>query len=380
MMLPMLDRVYKLNKLVRKDKILVLYGPRQVGKTTLVEDYLNGVAHSKKVRYVTGNDNSIAQELSDATLRDVEDFVAGYDMLVIDEAQKIPNISNALKLIIDKIKTVEVIVTGSASFELAGQIGEPLTGRKRTITLYPLSQIELLKKYNKSELKAQLEDFLIFGSYPEVISSKSTVEKKDILKELVSSYLLKDLLELEDVKSSQILWDLLRLIAFQIGDEVSHNELANSLGINKKTVGRYLDLLEKTFVLHKVRGYSKNLRKEVTRKSKYYFYDIGVRNAIIKNFNKINLRDDIGALWENFLVMERLKLREYTNLNANEYFWRTWDQQEIDIVEEKDGKLFGFEIKWNSKKQPKAPKDWLKTYYNASYAVINKDNYLDFVT
>ena len=377
----MLERIYKLDELVRKDKILVLYGPRQVGKTTLVEAYLDTLSDVVRVRYVTGNDSLVAQTLSHASLRDVEEFVAGYDMLVIDEAQKIPNIGNALKLIIDKIKTVKVIVTGSASFELAGQIGEPLTGRKRTITLYPLSQLELLKTYNKSELRAQLDEFLIYGSYPEVVTSGiNKEEKRKVLKELVSSYLLKDLLELEDIKSSKVLWDLLRLIALQIGSEVSHSELADKLGVNKKTVARYLDLLEKTFVLHNVRGYSKNLRKEITRKGKYYFYDVGVRNAIINNFNSFDMRDDAGALFENFLIMERLKLREYTNIYANEYFWRTWDQKEIDLVEERGGKLFGYEIKWNNKKQPKAPKDWIETYSNASYEVINKENYLEFIS
>lgn len=376
----MFERKYNLKKLVRKDKVLVIYGPRQVGKTTLVEYYLNKVNKKKKVKYITGNDNMVIGYFTNPTLEDIKKFVAGYDMLVIDEAQKIPNIGNSLKLIIDRIKNLEIIVTGSTSFELAGQVGEPLTGRKRTIILYPLSQLELSLRYNKSELKEQLQDFLIFGLYPEVVASGNNIKEKiNILNELVSSYLLKDLLELEDVKSSKILIDLLRLLAFQIGSEVSHNELALKLNINKKTVARYLDLLEKTFVIYNVRGYSKNLRKEITRKSKYYFYDTGVRNALIANFNSINMRDDIGMLWENFLFMERLKKRKYDEIYSNEYFWRTWDQKEIDLVEERDGKLFAFEFKWNTKKKTKAPKDWIETYKNSEFKVVNPENYLDFI-
>jgi len=374
----MINRFYKLQNLVTLKKVLVIFGPRQVGKTTLVESYLNGL-NSKRVRYITGEDYGVLDYFEGPYLKKLEEFVAGYDMLIIDEAQKIPNIGNSLKLIVDRIKTVEIIVTGSASFELAGQIGEPLTGRKRTIILYPIAQIELIKSLNKSELKAQLEDFLIFGSYPEVINAgHNLTTKRRVLEELLSSYLLKDVLELENVKSSSLLWDLLRLLAFQVGSEVSHNELANKLGINKKTVARYLGLLEKAFVLHKVRGFSLNLRKEITRKNKYFFLDNGIRNALIGNLNKIEMRNDIGQLWENFLFMERLKKRHYLEIYGNAYFWRTWDRKKIDLIEERDGKLFGYEFKWGSK-LPKAPKVWLETYPNASYTVINQDNYLDFI-
>jgi len=378
----MLQRIYNLEKLIRKDKILVIYGARQVGKTTLLESFLEDVKRKgqKKVRYVTGNDIDAIDYLCSQSLKKIEEFVAGYDMLVIDEAQKIPSIGNTLKLIIDKIKTLEVIVTGSASFELAGQVGEPLTGRKRTITLYPLSQLELSNVHNTSELRLILEDFLIFGSYPEVISSgRDLSEKREVLHELLSSYLLKDVLELEDVKSPKVLLDLLRLIAFQIGSEVSMSELGRQLGINKKTVARYLDLLEKTFVLHSVQGYSGNLRKEVTKMGKYYFYDIGIRNALIGNLNRLDMRNDIGVLWENFLFIERVKKREYHRIYANEYFWRTYTQQEIDLVEERNGKLYGYEFKWGDKKV-REPKLWRETYNNAQWEVINKQNYLDFVT
>jgi len=375
----MIPRFYKLEELVNPKKVVVIFGPRQVGKTTLVDNYLKNLSN-KKVRYITGEDYGVLDYFEGPYLKKLEEFVAGYDMLVIDEAQKIANIGNALKLIVDRIKTVEIIVTGSASFELAGQVGEPLTGRKRTLTLFPIAQLELRKDFNKSELKSQLADFLIYGSYPEVIEAKrDLVKKQNLLNELLSSYLLKDIFELEKIKSSKILWDLLRLLAFQVGSEVSHNELANKLGINKKTVGRYLDLLEKAFVLHSVRGYSSNLRKEITRKNKYYFLDSGIRNAIIGNLNPLDIRNDVGQLWENFLFIERLKKRHYLGIYGNEYFWRTWDKKEIDLVEERDGKLYGYEFKWGNK-LPKAPKDWLETYQNATYEVINQDNYLDFIT
>ncbi|MBM4402117.1 MAG: DUF4143 domain-containing protein [Candidatus Cloacimonetes bacterium] len=218
-----------------------------------------------------------------------------------------------------------------------------------------------------------------FGGYPEVITSPNKERKVTILSEITNSYLLKDILTLEKVKGSKILLDLLRLLSFQVGSEVSLTELGSQLGLDYKTVARYLDLFEKSFVLFNLRGYARNLRKEVTKKSKYYFYDNGIRNAIISNYNGLDLRDDIGKLWENFLVSERLKAQAYKKIYSNNYFWRTWDKKEIDWVEEREGKLFGYEFKWQ-KEKVKAPKDWLKTYDNASFEVISKDNYLEFVT
>ena len=272
---------------------------------------------------------------------------------------------------------IKIIVTGSSSFELAGQIGEPLTGRKITLKLFPLSQIEMGKLHNDYDLKNQLEEYLVFGCYPEAIISESINDKKMILEELVGSYLLKDILELEKVKSSKVLLDLLRLLAFQVGSEVSLSELGKQLGIDNKTVARYLDLFEKSFVLFNLRGFSRNRRKEITSKSKYYFFDNGIRNAIIANFNALDIRDDIGKLWENFLVAERLKKQAYDQIYSNNYFWRTWDQKEIDWVEERDGKLFGYEFKWKSKSR-KSTKAWLESYPEASLE-INNENYLEFV-
>lgn len=357
------------------NKVLVIFGPRRVGKTTLITDFLS--TYKGKYRLESGDDIRAREILGSEDLSLLKEYAAGYDLIVIDEAQRIPKIGWGLKLLVDNIPGIRVIATGSSSFELAGQIGEPLTGRKNTITLFPISQLELLPYHNENrhDLSLGLTERLVFGSYPEVVSAKNTGGKKDALGEIVGSYLLKDILELDRIRNTKILSDLVRLIALQIGNEVSLNELATTLGIDRKTVARYLDLLEKSFILYNLRGYSRNLRKEVTKKSKYYFYDTGVRNAIISNFNDLSLRDDVGALWENFMVIERLKTRSYKNIPANDYFWRTWDQNEIDFVEERDGKLFGYEFKWK-KQNTKEPKSWRETYPEATYEVITPENYL----
>lgn len=371
-----LPRHYKLENHIKQNKVLIIFGPRQVGKTTLLKDYL--ATSNLKYKLDSGDNIATRQILGSQDFTTLKEYAQGYNILAIDEAQKIPNIGTGLKILIDQIPQISIIATGSSSFELAGQIGEPLTGRKNTITLYPMSQLELSEIYNPSELRTQLDERLIFGNYPEIITSKTKQEKMRLLEELVHSYLLKDILELERVKSSKILLDLLRLLAFQVGNEVSLSEIAQKLGIDYKTVGRYLDLFEKAFVICNVRGYSKNLRNEISRKSKYYFFDNGILNAIISNFNSINLRNDQGGLWENFIFMERLKKRAYKEIFANQYFWRTHTQKEVDLVEEREGKLFGYEFKWGNTKA-KAPKLWLNTYPEASYEVINPQNYLPFV-
>ncbi len=297
-----------------------------------------------------------------------------------DEAQKIPNIGTALKVIVDHRPDLCVIATGSSSFSLARDIGEPLTGRKTTLTLFPIAELELTKHYNPSELKQTLPKRLIFGSYPEVLTAETTEQQIRRILELKDSYLPKDVLQVERIKNSKVLIDLLRLLAFQLGSEASLNELGTQLGIDSKTVGRYLDLLEKTFVIFNVRGFSRNLRKEITKKSRFYFYDNGIRNAIIANFNELELRNDCGALWENFMFMERLKKRSYLNIPANCYFWRTWNRKEIDLIEEREGKLFGYEFKWSPKtKSFHPPRDWKTTYPDAYYEVITPQRYLEFV-
>lgn len=371
-------RYYKdLDKFCHPNKVLIIYGPRQVGKTTLLEHFLK--QSNYKYKLDSGDNLSTQSLLSTADFKTIQEYISGYDLIAIDEAQKIPNIGQCLKIMIDQIPNLRVIATGSSSFELAGQIGEPLTGRKKTVILYPIAQLELLQQQNKHELKSHLAEYLIYGSYPEIVAAKTQQEKREYITEIAHSYLLKDILELDRIKNSKTLLNLLRLLAFQIGSEVSHAELASKVMIDGKTVSRYLDLLEKSFVIYNLRGFSRNLRKEITKKSKYYFYDNGIRNALIANFNSLELRDDIGKLWENFLFIERIKKQTYHQMIVNNYFWRTWDQQEIDLIEEREGKLFGFEFKWCDSQFVKAPRQWIETYKNASFEVINQQNYLDFI-
>ncbi len=372
------NRFYDLNSILRPRKAIVLYGPRQTGKTTL----LQALIKKTKLRTFqsTGDDMKMKELFSVPDFDGLINFAKNYELIVIDEAQNIPNIGLGLKIIIDHVENIKIVVTGSASFELAGQVGEPLVGRKFTYILFPLSVLELSKYYTPYQLQNELlEELLLFGSYPEVLTAQTREEKREILKEIADSYLLKDVLALEKVKSPKILKNLLQLLAWQIGSEVSLTELSNSLDIDYKTVARYLDLLEKTFVIVSVRGFSRNLRKEINKKNKYFFVDVGIRNAIIENFNAIDLRNDIGQLWENFVFLERMKTRTYKQIYANQYFWRTWDQKEVDLIEERDGKLYGYEIKWNTRKKIKLPKLWLNTYPEAELKVITPENYLDFV-
>jgi predicted AAA+ superfamily ATPase len=366
-----------IGRYLEPNKVLAIFGPRRVGKTTLVKNFLSKTR--LRWRYESGDDLRIHEVLGSRNIDRLVEFAEGYDVIAIDEAQRVPDIGLALKMMVDHVPGIRLIATGSSSFELAGQIGEPLTGRKRTLSLFPVAQLELRSLYNAYDLKEQLEDRLVYGSYPEAVLGETRERKREVIEELSRSYLLKDILELDRVKSSKVLLDLLRLLAFQLGNEVSLNELAKKLDIDTKTVGRYLDLFEKAFVLFNVRGYSRNLRNEITRKSKYYFYDNGIRNALIANFNPLSLRDDKGALFENFVFMERLKKREYEKISANTYFWRTWEQQEVDIVEEREGKLFGYEVKF-SDQNAKAPSQWTGTYPEASFEVVTKENFLDFVT
>ena len=374
-----LPRIYdNLNLFLKPNKVLVVYGSRQTGKTTLLKKFLTENEGNFKYRLDTGDDVNIQIVLGSGDVKKIMDYAKGYDLIAIDEAQRIRNIGMGLKILVDQLPDIKIIVTGSSSFELAGQIGEPLTGRKTTLTLFTLSQIEMGRLFNDYDLHSRLEEYLIFGSYPEALTSETLQDKKKVLDELVGSYLLKDILELEKVKSSKLLLDLLRLLAFQVGSEVSLSELGKQLGIDSKTVARYLDLFEKSFVIYNLRGFSRNRRKEITSKSKYYFFDNGIRNAIIANFNPLELRDDIGKLWKNFLVAERLKKQAYQGIFANNYFWRTWDQKEVDWVEEREGRLFGYEFKWKSKSR-KASSAWTDSYPEAALEIINQENYLEFV-
>lgn len=375
----MLKRYFdNLGKLLKKGRVLVIYGPRRVGKTTLLKKFL---ADSKGRKYKLDSGDNIRTQnvLSSQDFPEILNYVSGYDLIAIDEAQQIPNIGMGLKIIIDQSPDTLVIATGSSSFDLSQQIGEPLTGRKTVITLYPFSQKELNYKHNKYELRENLEKFLLFGSYPDVINAESADEKIKILNELADSYLLKDVLQMEKIKSSEILLNMLKLLAFQVGNPVSLNELAVQLKIDVKTVGKYMDLLEKSFVIKKVGGFSRNLRKEISKKPKYYFWDNGVRNAVISQFNALADRNDAGALFENFIVSELMKKRSYEDIFNTFYFWRTYDGKEIDLIEEGGGKLLAYEIKWSENKKVLAPKDWQSNYPEADFKVINRENYLDFL-
>jgi uncharacterized protein len=374
----MFIRAYEpLENHILPNKVTVIYGPRRAGKTTLLQNYLKKTL--LKYKLDSGDNIRTQQVMSSQDFSQILAYVEGYELLAIDEAQNIPNIGMGLKILVDQVPGIKVIVTGSSSFELAGQVGEPLTGRKLTLTLFPLAQSELLPIYNKFELREKLPDFLIYGMYPEVLLAPTRDARIEVLTEIANAYLLKDILAFDRVKSSRTLLDLLKLLAFQVGNEVSLNELGTQLGVDTKTVQRYLDLLEKAFVIVRLGGLSRNLRQEIRNKNKYYFLDTGIRNAVIAQFNSLDMRNDVGALWENFMIMERLKFRTYAPLHANMYFWRTYDQQEIDLVEERGGNFHGYEFKWSQNKSAARPANWTSAYPDAEYSIITPSNSSDFV-
>lgn len=373
-----IKRIYE-NKddFFKRGKVNLLYGPRRTGKTWLIRMVTYYIEGNKF--YGEGDDVELRKLLNSENKTAILSAFSDYDCIVIDEAQSIKKIGQALKIMVDNFDDKFIIASGSSSFKLSSKVGAPLTGRSNTKILYPLSIIEMKEKFGGMEILKNLNFYLIYGMYPEVNTLTDIKEKKNYLFELRNSYLLKDILQHENIRNSDKLYDLLKLLSFQIGQEVSLSELGNSLELAKQTVARYLDLLEKSFIIKKINGFSRNLRKEVTKTSRYYFFDNGVRNAIINNFNTPESRDDLGMLWENFIVMERLKKQEYHNILSNNYFWRTYDQKEVDMVEERDGKLYGFEIKWNPSKA-KVQHEWLETYDNAEFEVITKDNFLQFIT
>lgn len=359
-------------------KVVLLYGPRRVGKTWLIERIAHTCERHENVTVLSGEDRIVQDALSSQVIAQLRSFVGNASLLIIDEAQAVPNIGLNLKLLVDHLPEVKIMASGSASFDLSHEVGEPLTGRKLTFHIFPVWAQEEIDTFGVVHHRSMLEERMILGGYPEVLTLASARDRQSYLHELVNSYLFKDILALENLRNARKLTDLLTLLAFQIGQEVSMTELGNQLEMHKDTVFRYLDLLEKTFVIRNIRGFSRNLRKEVTKTSRYYFYDNGVRNALINNFNPLRQRDDVGMLWENYLVSERLKKQAYTGILSNNYFWRTYDQKELDWVEEREGKLLGFEFKYRDR-NIKAPKGWLETYDNATFKVIDRNNYLDFI-
>jgi len=358
-------------------KVVVLYGPRQVGKTTLLMELL--ATTGKKTKLVNADELRYREPLASQDMRILGDLLGDHELLIIDEAQRVENIGLNLKILVDQFPHAAFIATGSASFDLANKISEPLTGRSLTYHMYPVSYSELTEAFGLFEARMDLDRWLIWGGYPEIVSERRTEKREQLLEELVGSYLYRDLLEMEGVRKPEIIVQLLRLLAFQIGQEVSQSELATSLGVNRATVDRYLDLLEKVFVVFRVGGFSRNLRKEVTKNARYYFYDNGVRNALIRNFNLLDLRDDVGALWENFLVIERKKANAEHGRFANSYFWRTYDQKEIDLIEERKGQLFGYEFKRKGKMRNATQKEFIKTYPNAELKTITRENFEGFL-
>jgi predicted AAA+ superfamily ATPase len=348
-----------------------------VGKTTLINHFIK--QSRKKVVFYNGDNLSVQRQFSVSDVNNLAPLVAGYDILVIDEAQNIENIGQSLKILNDQQPKLAIVATGSAAFELRGQVGEPLVGRKTTIFLYPLSVAEILA--SRTDKPGQIvwqelqEQLLIYGMYPNSFLAKNNKERGEFLLELVDSLLLKDILKFQEVKGSQALLKLLRLLAFQIGSEVSMEELGNNLGISKNTVVRYVDLLVKSYVIFPLSGFSRNLRSEINKMSKYYFYDVGVRNALINNFNTLQMRDDGGKLWENWALVERMKKQLYQQKQVNSYFWRTWSGQEIDLVEEQNGRLAAWEFKISAK-NVSCPKEFKNNYPDSSFQVVSRENLL----
>ncbi len=366
----------QVEKRITPSKVVVIYGPRQVGKTTLVKELLKKV--TEPFLFVSGEDRNIQSWLGSQSIGTLKKNIGRHKLLVVDEAQKVEQIGLNLKLIVDHIEGIKVVATGSSSFDLANQFGEPLVGRKWQFDLYPIAQMELNAFEAPFQTEENLPSRMIFGGYPEVVTAESDEDRREILNTIVNSYLYKDLLEFEEIRKSKKLLDILKMLAFQIGKQVSLNELSNNVNLNFRTLEKYLDLLEKVFVLKRVNAFSRNLRKEISKSARYYFWDNGVRNAIINNFNYLDTRNDADALWENYLFIERMKKQAYQKIYANNYFWRTYDQKEIDLVEEREGKLFAYEFKWGRKKT-KPPRLWFDTYPNAEFEEINRENYLAFI-
>jgi uncharacterized protein len=360
------------------NKIVIIYGQRQVGKTTLVNRILQSQS-SLKTLSVNADVEPNLRTFERRNLEQLRLVLEGFDVLFIDEAQRIADVGINLKIIHDHFPKLRVIVTGSSSFELANKIQEPLTGRTWSFLLHPLSASELVATSNALEYSAKLEEWLIYGQYPGVFQLPQANDKRAFLIELTRAYLYKDLLDLAQIKHSRKLHDCLQLVALQLGQEVSLHELGKQLHLDASTVARYLDLLEKCFIIKAFRGFSRNERKEITKKQKIYFYDLGIRNALIERFTPLHLRNDNGSLWENFLIMERHKLLSNNEIWARQHFWRLQSGAEIDYVESADTHLAAFEFKFNKTIEAKAPASWVTTYPEAQFSTIHTDNWLPFV-
>ncbi len=373
-----IDRTIKkiIHSKLSSNKVLLLLGPRRAGKTFLLKEIKN--TFNEKFLFLNGEDFAVHELLARRSVQNYSNLLGDTKLLIIDEAQKIPEIGMILKLMIDSFSDLKIIVSGSSAFDLTGATGEPLTGRKFDILLFPISEQEYSQFEKPSARFDNLRNRLIVGNMPELEKYPNLVDKQEYLREIVNSYLLKDILAFENIRNSNKILNLLKLISFQIGNEVSLEELGRQLSISKNTVEKYLDVLTKTFVLFKLSGFNRNLRKEITKQSKWYFVDNGIRNAIINNFSSIEQRNDVGALWENYIISERVKFQNNNRLFSNNYFWRTYDKQEIDWIEDRDGILYAYEFKWNNQKA-NVPKAWSKAYPNSKFSLITKENYFEFL-
>ena len=367
----------KIQEKLNSGKVILLLGARRTGKTFLIKQIIKNI--NLPYLLLNGEDFQVAAKLENKSISEYKQLVGNNKLLIIDEAQKIKDIGNILKLMIDEISGLTIMATGSSVFDLTQKLGEPLTGRNINFKVFPIAQYELKNTENVIETFSNLEQRLILGSYPELFSLPGYTEKQEYLSELVNSFLLKDILELDSIKNASKILNILRLLAFQVGSEVSFSEIGQKVALSRNTVERYIDLLEKTFIIYRLGGFNKNLRKEISKNSKYYFWDNGIRNAVISNFNPLSLRNDVGQLWENYVISERLKYLTYQRISTNVFFWRTYDQQEIDWVEERGGMLLAFEIKYIQNKV-KIPVAWKEAYPESEFAVISKENYLGFIS
>jgi len=358
-----------------KGKVILIFGARQVGKTTLVKNLLKKTEHP--YLWLNGDEADVRIIFKDATSSKLRSLIGKNKIVVIDEAQRIENIGICLKLLVDNFPDLQVIATGSSSFELANKIKEPLTGRKMEYLLFPLSFGEMSEHYGLLEEKRLLEIRMLYGSYPDIVTTAEN--KTELLKQLADSYLYKDILIWEKIQKSEKLERLVQALAFQVGNEVSYLELGQMTGLDNETTEKYIALLEKAFIIFRLGSFSRNLRNELKKSRKIYFLDNGIRNAVINNFNSLQLRNDVGALWENFIISERMKFIHYNRLFANRYFWRTYQQNEVDYIEEREGKLFAFEFKWNKKSKRKFPKLFENTYPESKNELITPDNFETFV-
>lgn len=363
-----------INQAVKPGRVWLLLGARRVGKTVLIKEFVE----RSKLRWLQGHgeDAVMADLLESCSVERIRQVFAGYQGFFLDEAQSVARVGQALKLIVDTLPELRVIATGSSAFRLDQLMGQPLTGRRTVAHLHPVTVSELAQWKGPLAPNGLVEDLLLYGSYPEVLTLSSPAERRQYLRQLAEDYLFQDILAFEQLRNPRKLRDLATLVAHQVGSELSLNELANALQINKATVERYLDLLEKSFVIFRVGGFAQNLRKEVSKSMRYYFSDCGIRNAVIDQFQPLKLRPDLGALWENFVVNERKRKVDYTAMERKGYFWRTYDQQEIDRIEvDAEGQLEGFECKWKQKSY-KPPLAWIKAYPNAPVHLVHSKNFM----